>query len=316
MKITFCCLPGLTSVLEPTTQWIMQNTEHQIRRCYEIDKEMLIENIQWADIVWLEWANEMAVAITQKMPQMLFGKKVVCRLRSYEVLHGYVPKINWQPVTDIVFVADHVKDAMQSIFRPVYDDIPNKHVIHNGIKLDDWVFKDKPQGQNLAFLALLNHKKGLGLLLQAFSVLHKLNDKYQLFIGGPWQEERLRFYIPHLIREMRLTGSVHFDGEIPKSDVNAWLQDKHYIVSASPWEGHPMNVMEGMVCGLKPIIHNWPGAKRLFPAEYVWTTITEFTAKVVNKHYNPKAYRDYIAKHFAFEQQMQATLALLEGEDG
>ena len=34
--------------------------------------------VDWADIVWLEWANELAIHATNNLPQIR-NKKVICR---------------------------------------------------------------------------------------------------------------------------------------------------------------------------------------------------------------------------------------------
>lgn len=90
LKIVLLCLPGLESFLaEIGCFW---ETKHQVRRCYMQDMDEIRSLIHWADIVWLEWANEMAAVVTRN-PELLKGKRVICRIHSYEVINGYLPKI-------------------------------------------------------------------------------------------------------------------------------------------------------------------------------------------------------------------------------
>ena len=56
--------------------------------------------IDWADVVWLEWANQLTVYLTNKLPQ-LKEKKVICRLHGYEVFTNMPAQIKWIMLTDL-----------------------------------------------------------------------------------------------------------------------------------------------------------------------------------------------------------------------
>ncbi|MBE9547442.1 MAG: tetratricopeptide repeat protein, partial [Proteobacteria bacterium] len=104
-KITVLCLPGLQSFLGDIVDFF--KTKYDVRTCYSKNNQEIESAVQWADIVWLEWANEMAIHVTNNVPSVS-EKQVICRIHSYEVLNGYLPRIQWSKISKTVFVADHV----------------------------------------------------------------------------------------------------------------------------------------------------------------------------------------------------------------
>lgn len=277
-KISFLCHPGLTSFLGDITKWLEPN--HSVFRCYSLEKDKVKYAIERSDIIFVEWANELLVYLTRE--GMLDRKRVIVRLHSYEVFTPSIRQIVWPAVSDLIFVAPHV----QAYFNKTYPFVQaatkiRQHVIPNGVDLNRFKLIERPIGRNLCFLGDISYKKGLPLLLQAFSYLRKeTSEDYHLWIGGAFQDERFGVYYDHIIPELGLEGSVHYKGRI--EDVPAFLEDKDYIVCSSPWEGHPVNVIEGMACGLVPVIHNFPGAKDLYHPALVWSTVEDFKNIVVS----------------------------------
>ena len=107
-----------------------------------------------------------------------------------------------------------------------------------------------------------------------------------------------------MVKALNLTEVVFFDGW--QDDVNAWLQDKHYIVSTSIGESQGMGVVEGMACGLKPVVHNFPGADQIFPSEYLFNISEEFCGQVCDESYVPERYRKFVEERYSLERQLGA----------
>ena len=107
------------------------------------------------------------------------------------------------------------------------------------------------------------------------------------------------------LKNSSLQNNFHFDGW--QKDINKWLEDKQQIISTSVLEGCPCGVMEAMACGLRPLIHNFVGAKGIFPDEYVWSSIGEFIEKAT-KPFNKQAsesYRDWVVNNHSFDDQIK-----------
>jgi len=127
-RIGFLCLPGLETFIKPIVEHFTIN--YNVRTYYGNNMNEAASLIDWCDLAWIEWANEMAIETT-KMP-ILANKKVLVRLHSYEALSGYVPAINWNVVDSLVFVAEHIKTIVLRQF-PKLSEMVKMEVVHNGV---------------------------------------------------------------------------------------------------------------------------------------------------------------------------------------
>ena len=296
-KIAVLCLPGLQSFLGDIVGYL--RTKYDVRTCYSNNNQEIESAVKWADIVWLEWANELTIALTNH-PTILDSKHIICRLHSYEAFAGYAGKINWGKISDLIFVAEHIKNIVLQQVPDLLNKVKNIHIVPNGVNLDKFPFKDRSKGTNLAYVGHINYKKGPMLLLHAFRELVQADNRYRLFIAGDFQDARYELYFNQMIKEMNLANNIQMDGWV--DDVPDWLEDKQYIVCTSVLEGHPVGLMEAMACGLKPVIHNFVGARGLYPDKFIWNTIPEFVTMVTNSDYDPAEYRGFIEDKFSLQQ--------------
>jgi len=127
--IAVLCLPGLEGFLKDIVAHLSK--DYLVRTCYSGAIAELEDAIKWADLVFLEWGNQLAIELTQKVPS-LAEKKVLLRIHSYEVLSGFLPQINWGVINDVIFVAEHIKAlAIRQI--PNLVEMVDIHVVPNGI---------------------------------------------------------------------------------------------------------------------------------------------------------------------------------------
>jgi len=134
--------------------------------------------------------------------------------------------------------------------------------------------------------------------------LHYIDPQYKLFFAGVFQDAALEQYIRYMVKVLDLTDVVFFDAW--QDDVNTWLQDKHYIVSTSVGESQGMGVMEGMACGLKPVVHNFPGADQIFSSDYLFNISEEFCHQICEGDYEPEKYRRFVEERYSLEKQLSA----------
>lgn len=306
-KVAVLCLPGLQSFLGDIVDFL--KTRYEVRTCYSNNNQEIESAVRWADTVWLEWANELTSTLTNHST-ILDGKHVICRLHSYEAFAGYVRKIRWERIDDLIFVAGHIKDIVVSQVPRLLQQVGYIHIVPNGINMNKFIFKERKKGNNIAYLGYINYKKGPMLLLHAFRELVQTDNRYRLFIAGDFQDARYKLYFDQMIREMGLEGNIQMDGWI--NDVGAWLADKQYIVCSSVLEGHPVSLMEAMACGLKPVIHNYVGARGSYPAKYLWNTIPEFVQKVTEDDYNSTEYREFIEQNYSLDSQLKKIEDILQ----
>jgi glycosyltransferase involved in cell wall biosynthesis len=133
--------------------------------------------------------------------------------------------------------------------------------------------------------------------------LHYIDPGYRLFFAGMFQDAALEQYVRHMVDALDLRDVVSFDGWQP--DVRSWLEDKHYIVSTSIIESQGMGLLEAMACGLKPVIHNFPGASQIFPAEFLFNIAEEFCAQICSGAYEPQRYRRFVEERYALKDQLR-----------
>ena len=71
---------------------------------------------------------------------------------------------------------------------------------------------------------------------------------------------------------------ITFDGWV--DDMPSWYRDKDYIISTSLFESFHYSIAEGMATGLMPLIHDWYGADKLYPNEYLFSDPDDFLTLV------------------------------------
>ena len=131
VNIGVICLAGLDSFLPDIVHKLEEN--YNVRSYCGNDMQEVENVIAWCDIVWVEWANELAIHVTTKVD--LTDKKVIIRLHSYEALSGYCQQIDWNKVTTVIFVAQHVYDILKKQ-KMVLPSTVNVRVIANGVDTD------------------------------------------------------------------------------------------------------------------------------------------------------------------------------------
>lgn len=252
--------------------------------------------MKWSDVSWFEWCDNFIIHAS-KLPKIC---KTVCRLHSYEAFTDYIQAVNWKNVDDLIFVAPHIKEIVARQIPNLEQNV-NFHVILNGVDIKKYAFKERQKGFNIAFVGYINHKKNPSLLLQCIKHLVDIDDRYVLHIAGQHQELRFQLYFDHIIKEMNLGKNVLFHGWV--NDVHKWLDDKNFTVSASVLESFCHGIADAMACGLKPLIHNFIGAKELYPEKYIFNSVKDFSEMVLSDDYNSSEYRKYIEEKYSQERQ-------------
>jgi len=295
-KIAFFCGGDGTTFLDEIAEFTKRRFE--VRLFQGQTEQELHELMEWSDISWFEWCTNLAAAAS-KMPKVC---KNVIRLHRYEAYERWPEEVNWANIDVLITVGNSfVKDTI--VNRVPYIESQTLIVtIPNGIDLEKFILTDRRRGKNIAFLGNLRMIKNPAFVLQCMQKLHYIDREYRLFFGGVFQEPVLEQYLRHMISALDLSDVVFFDGW--QEDVNLWLQDKHYILSTSIIESQGMGLMQGMACGLKPVIHNFPGADQIFPSQYLFNISEEFCQQVLSDTYEPRRYRTFVEQNYSLKDQL------------
>ena len=295
-KVAFFCGGDGMTFLDEILDFTKQRFE--VRLFEGRTTEELYELMKWSDISWFEWCTNLAV-IGSKQPKVC---KNIIRLHRYEAYEQWPQLVNWINIDTLVTVGNSfVKDALLRRVPHIESQIPIV-TIPNGVNLDKFDFADRPRGKNIAFLSNLRMVKNPAFVLQCMQKLHYIDPEYRLFFGGMFQDETLEQYLKHMVGALGLHDVVFFDGR--QEDVISWLQDKHYIVSTSLIESQGMGLAEAMACGLKPVVHNFPGADQIFPAEFLFNIAEEFCEHILSEQYEPQKYRRFVEENYALKDQL------------
>jgi len=304
-KIAFFCGGDGMTFLHEIIEFTKRRFEVRVFEGQTQDE--LFELMRWSDISWFEWCTNLAVAASAR-PKVC---KNIVRLHRYEAYERWPGQVNWSNIDVLVTVGNAVTLETLKGQVPDIESRTSVVTVPNGINLKRFGFVDRQRGKNIAFLGNLRMVKNPAFALQCMQKLHYIDPEYRLFFGGAFQDQVLEQYLRHIVEALGLRDVVFFDGW--QDDVNAWLGDKHYIVSTSVCEGHPVGILEGMACGLKPVVHNFVGAQQIFPSEFLFNISEEFCGQILSDTYEPRRYRGFVEQRYSLNRQLSGINEILAG---
>jgi glycosyltransferase involved in cell wall biosynthesis len=139
-------------------------------------------------------------------------------------------------------------------------------VIPNGLNVEDyprperldtaiptpWIPSLAKKNRRLLFLSRLHPKKGLDLLLTAWTGLGNVRKDWELVIAGPDENGHLNI-LKNLAEKLGLQENLHFTGPVTGQVKTALLHSADVFVLPSYSEGFPMSLLEAMACGV-PVV--------------------------------------------------------------
>ena len=250
------------------------------------DKDLFIS--MWGEGIINFWAF--------KFPQV----PIISYLRRYELFMPERDNVRWDKVAAAVFV----NEAIQSGFNAMVAKKPKRqYLIYNAIDLDAFpLFKTyacKPR--KIAFVCKETYIKNFPLAVQ---ILRLLPDDFVIHHIGR-RDARGHGELVFYTECMGVLPRFMWDDPIPAAEMPGWYADKDFILSTSINEGNPNNVLEGMACGLKPIVHAWPGADEQFPPDAIFRTAEEAAQMIRESAYQPLQYRKWVEDHYSLDNIRQ-----------
>ncbi|MCH8929222.1 MAG: glycosyltransferase [Candidatus Marinimicrobia bacterium] len=258
----------------------------------------------WGDLLWFDWCDNNLAEATRMTG---WEQRIICRVHGYEAYESSAPEqVNWENVDDIVFVAEHTKNAFLEKFPAA--EKSNHHIIANGIDLFKWEYKERSHGKRLGSAGYLKQGKNPSMLLQ---ILYLLPEDYTLKIAGEWQSIKEKKYFIHLMNRFGIANRVTL--EPWQDDMNNWLNTIDYLISPSISESFSYIIGEAMAKGIKPVVIDRPGAEDLWGEEFLFRTTEEAVEMILPKSdYDSEAYRK-IAERYSLDKQLNQIRKLLKG---
>ncbi|HOK65221.1 MAG TPA: glycosyltransferase [Anaerohalosphaeraceae bacterium] len=302
-KIAFFCGADGDTFLKPILSYLQQR--YPIRVFSGSRAEEIRSLMDWSDISWFEWASNLA-QIGTNLPKTC---RIIVRLHRYEAYLPWPKQIHWPNVDVLVTVGNSY--VLRALEHWVPDIRKQTAIIRipNGVDVDAIPFVRREKGKNIAFIANLRLVKNPMFLLQCMYELHQIDPEYHLHIAGKLDDLLLKQYLEHQVRILGLEKVVHVHGWV--EDIDSWLADKHYLVSASVIESQGMGILEAMASGLKPVIHHFPGADEIYDSQFLFRTAEEFCGQMLSDVYEPNAYREFVERRYPLIRTLRLVDELL-----
>lgn len=277
-------------------------------RKFVIDEiEQVDEAMRWGDICWFEWCDQLFVYGSRRPEARV--KPVVCRLHRFEALTDLPRQVEWANVDRLVLVADHLRELLEQSV-PDIDRRVRMEVIPNGVDIDRYVFRERNHGFRVALVGYLHLRKNPMMALQILRKLVDRDARYTLHVAGTFQDPLAHLYWGRLIEAMELERHVCWDGW--QDDMDAWLEDKDYILSTSVHESFGYAIAEAMAKGIKPVVHRFPYAEEIWTPGMLFNTIDEAVHMIASGSYASARYRAFIASRYGLAQQVRHVGSLFD----
>ncbi|HML73044.1 MAG TPA: glycosyltransferase [Anaerohalosphaeraceae bacterium] len=295
-KIAFFCGADGDTFLRDILDYARKR--YQVRVFDGTDTKQMFELMQWSDMSWFEWCTNLA-QLGSAMPKVC---RNIIRLHRYEAYMPMPRQIRWENVDLLITVGNSfVIKALQKWVPDIQQHVAIA-TIPNGVSLDKVTFAPRRPGKNIAFVASLRMVKNPMLLLQCMARLCHMDPAYRLFIAGDKSDLLMEHYVDYQIDQLGLRDRIIFDGW--QNDIRSWLADKHYLAVTSCIESQGMGCLEAMACGIRPVIHNFPGSREIYGERYLFNTPEEFCRHIMSEDYNSLEYREFVERRYPLTRQL------------
>lgn len=145
------------------------------------------------------------------------------------------------------------------------DVVSRIEIVPNGVELERFIQAEPLLRANygfseddilLIYTGRLGPEKNLEFLLQAFAGVRQAVENARLLLVGSGSNKR---ELQALAKELQISASTHFIGQIPYEDMPGYLAMCDAFVTASVTEVHPLSVIEAMGAGLAVLGIRSPG---------------------------------------------------------
>lgn len=158
----------------------------------------------------------------------------------------------------VIVYNEHTKSQVARYINP-----SKIEIIPPGKDKNDFIYdKDKKFSDPIEFLYVGNliYRKGVDLLIKAFSLAHKKNPNIRLKIVGDGEERK---NLEMLANELNLASSIVFLGTIENKNISSVYKNSHVFVSMQREESFGQIFIEAMACGLPIIATETVGARTI-----------------------------------------------------
>jgi len=279
---------------------------HEVKWNMYYDMREKDQYIEWCDIAIFEWFE----GAMERCLKDGWGKKkpIFCRAMDIEI---WANNSNGADLTDLTGLA-YTSKAYFEVLKENHDlsKYPNLKTKHIPLCIDmnDWTFKERKHGKNVAVIGHFWGSKGEVLIPQFVrQLIDRTGDtSWKFYLQGNWRHDVWKwylYYMKHIIKELGLENNIFLNEERVNS-IDEWLEDKNYLITFSMKDAFSIIVGEAMAKGIKALPHNFQGAKDIW-GKYVWSDFDELYNEITKGEYNSKEYRDFVQNNYSNEVIMK-----------
>ncbi len=247
---------------------------------------------QFCDMCWFEGVDETLIAATNSKRNC----KLIVRVNVDDIYGEKFERVNFANVDMLIVMGtDAVRDAVIARLGACMKSMRVVFTCY-GVSTDEFTFSFRSKGKRLACIGDIDAESNPMLLLQCIQKLNYIDGDYRLYVAGKFADSSIERYTKYMVEQLGLSSVVFFDGNV--GNLNSWLKDKHYIVSSGTSERCIDGVLSGVSCGLRPVVHNFPGAMDFLDGKYIFNIAEDFCEQVANGDYDPQSYRDIAEANF------------------
>lgn len=282
-------------------------SKYKVRTFYEHDIRNnekyleLMEHIRDADVSFFDWCDPNII----EMSKGIKTAKMICRMHSYEFFSGYPGQVNWDNVDRLVLVNHSMAEIMRYAV-PISD--KKIRIVYHGVDLNKFKLDLNREYLNRVGTAgYINYKKDPSFIMGCFNSVNRVLPKTEFIWAGEHQD--IRYQLEFMNSMSRNDFSVRFDPW--QKDMNKWFQDIDYILSGSLFESCHMSMLEGMACGVFPLVRWWKGAENIYPSHALFHMPDSCAQRIFlhqkNKNRGEIAalHRKWIQDFFPFEKEVE-----------
>lgn len=300
-KLVFFIKHNINSFVDDIVEEL--SDEYETRFVKVSDLRQIDEGMQWADLCWFEWCDEL-IGYGSKL-DIARSKKIICRIHGYEVYTDFIRDVEWKYVDELIIVAPHIRRIFEERTQDKDKGKLKIDTVFCGVNVEKYPLNVKKKGFNLGYLGYINFKKNLPLTLDIFKKLHDLDPRYKLYLAGEFQDGRTLGYIKYFVREHKLTNHFFFDGWQTYEQKVQWFKKINYMVISSIDEGLCYAAAEGMCSGIKPILHNCEGIKDHYDSKYIFSSVDEAITMIQSSQYDSLEYRNFVKEKYDLRLEYQ-----------
>jgi glycosyltransferase involved in cell wall biosynthesis len=179
--------------------------------------------------------------------------------------------------SSLVLVTNHETEMVVRRMGALHVTLFSDTGVRKGFCIERPSSRSRDSGLRLLWVGRMLYRKGVAIALKALKKTGRTDISLDLVGTGP-----LRRDIVSLVDSLRLSGQVHFHGQVPFDKVTDFYDRADLFVFPSVNDAFGSQLLEASSRGLPSLVLNMQGAKALLPDAAAWKISTSSAEKVVD----------------------------------